>query len=62
MAFDADLTIETRPAQQLADRLMRPLADPDPAWAAADPARLLAYLFISPRPCAALDALLAEPV
>jgi hypothetical protein len=66
MPFDADLTPQAAPsplpAQMIADRLMGALADPDPKWARADPARLLAYLFISPRPCPALDALIAEPV
>jgi hypothetical protein len=66
MPFDAELTHEAAtplsPAQLLADRLMLPLADPDPALAGADPARLLAFLYVSPRPCLALDALIAESV
>jgi hypothetical protein len=66
MPFDADLTPHAAqtlsPTQLLAERLMGPIADPDPKWAAADPARLMAYLFVSPRPCPALDALLAQPV
>jgi hypothetical protein len=33
-------------------------ADPDPSWAEANPDKLLAFLFVSPRPCAALDQLL----
>ncbi len=65
MPFDADLTHygahAPSPAQRLADHLMGPIADPDLAWAATDPARLLAYLFISPRPCPALDALISTP-
>ena len=32
--------------------------DPCPSMAHKDPAGLLAFLFVSPRPCAALDALL----
>ncbi|MGI9169765.1 MAG: hypothetical protein ACR2FH_06240 [Caulobacteraceae bacterium] len=59
MPFDAEfLPARLSPAQSLAERLMGPLADPDPALAAADPARLLAFLFVAPRPCVALDALI----
>lgn len=32
--------------------------DPAVEWAEAHPDRLLAFLYVSPRPCAALDALL----
>ncbi len=32
--------------------------DPDPALAIDNPERLLAFLLVSPRPCAALDRLL----
>lgn len=32
--------------------------DPDVEWATRHPDRLLAFLYVSPRPCAALDALL----
>ncbi len=64
MPFDAELntgaTNVPSPAQTVADRLMARIADPDPAWAAGDPARLMAWLYISPRPCAALEALLAD--
>ena len=64
MPFDAELTLHTAaaptPAQRLADRLMGALPDPDLAWATADPGRLVAYLYISPRPCLALDALLFD--
>ena len=64
MPFDAELILHPAalptPAQSLADRLMGQLPDPDPAWASADPCRLLAWLFISPRPCPALDALIAD--
>jgi len=35
-------------------------ADPDPMWAERHPDRLLAFLYVSPRPCAALDALIAQ--
>ena len=33
--------------------------DPDPAWAAANPDKCLAFLFVSPRACAAVDVLLS---
>ena len=33
--------------------------EPEAAWAAANPDRALAFLFVDPRPCEALDALLA---
>jgi hypothetical protein len=32
---------------------------PDAAWAAANPERALAFLFVCPSPCEALDVLLA---
>ena len=32
---------------------------PDAGWAEANPDRALAFLFVSPQPCEALDALLA---
>ena len=32
---------------------------PDAAWAAANPDRALAFLFVAPSPCEALDVLLA---
>ncbi len=31
-----------------------------PAWAEADPDELLKFLYVSPRPCEALDRLLAD--
>lgn len=34
-------------------------ADPDPVWAAGNPDRMLAFLFVTPRDCPAVDALLA---
>ena len=33
------------------------IPDPDPQWAAQNPNKFLAFLMVSPRPCAALDAL-----
>ena len=33
--------------------------EPEASWAVANPERALAFLYVDPRPCAALDALLA---
>ncbi len=57
MPFDAELPIRA------SDSLRRSCPveaapDPAPELADADPDRLLAFLYVSPRPCAALDALL----
>jgi hypothetical protein len=55
MPFDAEMpivqTLVKAPAGTQA-------ADPAPEMAHDDPDRLLAFLYVSPRPCAALDALL----
>jgi hypothetical protein len=32
--------------------------DPEPGWAALHPERALAFLYISPRPCSAIDELM----
>ena len=34
------------------------VADPEAGWAAANPAKALAFLFVSPRDCCALDELM----
>ena len=63
MPFDAEASVRADdlfraiPQTDLGEAIVL-AADPSPELAAADPARLLAYLFVSPRPCAALDALL----
>jgi hypothetical protein len=56
MPFDAELPI--RATITLRHSVVEAPADPAPELADADPARLLAFLYVSPRPCAALDALL----
>jgi hypothetical protein len=67
MAFDSD-TIAAElftglnrktvvPASRAAGIIDR-AGDPDPSLAETDPDRLLAYLFVAPRACAAVDALL----
>ncbi len=35
------------------------VADPQAGWAARNPAKALAFLFVSPRDCGALDELMA---
>jgi hypothetical protein len=35
------------------------IADPETGWATRNPAKALAFLFVSPRDCAALDELMA---
>ena len=36
-----------------------PIPDPEPGWATLHPDRALLLLFVSPRPCAAMDELMA---
>ncbi len=38
--------------------LLDNIPDPDPDWAERNPDRALAFLYVSPRPCEALDRLL----
>ncbi len=54
MEFAADaIVVKTQPSLAKAFA-----AEPEPDWAQSNPDRLLAFLYVSPRPCAALDALL----
>jgi hypothetical protein len=60
-AFAADVEFIAEPI-----RARKPLfpaaedvADPAPGWATRHPDRALAFLFVSPRDCAALDELIA---
>jgi hypothetical protein len=68
------MTFEASPAAFAADAetfvsyvpaLVRPSlpandpADPEAGWASRNPARAFAFLYVSPRPCAALDELMA---
>jgi hypothetical protein len=32
--------------------------DPEPGWATRNPDRALAFIFVSPRPCSAIDELM----
>ncbi len=41
-------------------RLIDTVQDPDPHWAQGNPDRMLAFLFVAPRDCAAVDQLLAN--
>lgn len=62
MPFDAGFPTETPAAAERAVQaaaLIEAVGDPDPAWAASNPDRMLAFLFVAPRDCAAVDALLA---
>ena len=55
MPFDAELPIRAINVRLAAAEAP---ADPAPELAETDPGALLAFLYVSPRPCAALDALL----
>ncbi|MBS0295470.1 MAG: hypothetical protein JSR45_04105 [Proteobacteria bacterium] len=64
MAFDSE-TLAAELFTGVRNTVLSPAAgaidragDPDPALASTDPDRLLAYLFVTPRACAAVDALL----
>ncbi|MBX7250050.1 MAG: hypothetical protein K1X35_13525 [Caulobacteraceae bacterium] len=41
-------------------RLIDEARDPEPHWAQSNPDRMLAFLFVAPRDCAAVDQLLAN--
>lgn len=41
-------------------KLIDTVQDPDPHWAQGNPDRMLAFLFVAPRDCAAVDQLLAH--
>jgi hypothetical protein len=41
-------------------RLIDTARDPEPHWAQSNPDRMLAFLFVAPRDCAAVDQLLAN--
>ena len=60
-AFDAESDAEFYPAGRPAFPAHADVADPEPGWAARNPDRALAFLFVSPRDCAAVDELMALP-
>ena len=51
-AFDAPQARASFPAHD-------DIADPEAGWATRNPSRALAFLFVTPRDCAALDELMA---
>jgi len=64
MAFDSE-TLAAELFTGVRNTVLSPAAgasdragDPEPSLAETDPDRLLAYLFVAPRPCTAGDALL----
>ena len=61
MAFDAAAYTPATPTvmPRATAALMDAWADPCPIWAAANPDRALALLFVAPRDCAAVDALVS---
>jgi hypothetical protein len=66
MPFDAEASVraahlfcDIRPVGPDLGAVIAAAADPEVDWARNDPDRLVAFLFVSPRPCAALDALLS---
>lgn len=60
MAFDAAAYVPVSPAQALPVlTLIDAAGDPCPLWAAQNPDRALALLFVAPRACAAVDALVS---
>lgn len=60
----SNIAAATKPLAEIAagtpfghfDLLQAP--DPQPGWVAANPDRALAFFYISPRPCAALEELM----
>lgn len=61
MPFDA-LTYSRQPAPAPASltALIDAAGEPCPVWAAENPDRALAFLFVAPQDCAAVDVLVAQ--
>ncbi len=60
MAFDAAAFTSAPPASVVPpSALIETAAEPCPVWAAENPDRALALLFVAPRACAAVDVLAA---
>jgi len=66
MPFDAETVVRAADPAVAQAEVPAPLsalfalaADPDPRWAAQNPDKALAFLFVSPRDCAAVSELLA---
>jgi hypothetical protein len=58
-AADVEFGVEPMPARRPLFPAAENVADPAPGWATRHPDRALAFLFVSPRDCAALDELMA---
>ena len=58
-AFTADVDYAIEQPKVRAFPAHSEVADPEAGWAARNPNRALAFLFVSPRDCAALDELMA---
>jgi hypothetical protein len=58
-AADVEFAVEPVPARKPLFPAAADVADPAPGWATCHPDRALAFLFVSPRDCAALDELMA---
>ena len=56
-AIDEETTFDI--ARRPAFPAHREVADPEAGWATRNPSQALAFLFVSPRDCAALDELMA---
>lgn len=61
MPFDA-ITYSRRPAPApvALKALIDAAGEPCPVWAAENPDRALAFLFVAPQDCAAVDVLVAQ--
>ena len=57
-AADVELAFEA-PKGRAAFPAHEDVADPEAGWATRNPNRALAFLFVTPRNCAALDELMA---
>lgn len=60
VAFENAVAVDFTPAFQFAPRMPahEDVADPVAGWATRNPARAFAFLYVSPRDCAAVDELI----
>ncbi len=58
-AFTADVEFAFEQLKVRAFPAHAEVADPEAGWATRNPNRALAFLFVTPRDCAALDELMA---
>ena len=63
MAFDAATfapqSVSAAPVRPTLNAVIVAAGEPCPVWAAQNPDRALAFLFVAPQDCAAVDILLA---